>query len=168
MHWNRVIAALAIGTMALSAACGSVSEPAASPKAGNAELHLSRVKNYDTFPQLQAESSVVAQVTAGAGREEKVNGVTMTVTGVHVDRVLTGTTPATALSVVQFGGRDVASPDSSRLLVASQRYLLFLRPFEATPDTSGDRFTITGDQGAYQLTAGRYTHIGAPGSKLPG
>jgi hypothetical protein len=46
------------------------------------------------------------------------------------------------------------------------RYLLFVKPYVISGVDTG-QFLITGDQGAYELTEGRYQLSGAPGAKIP-
>lgn len=165
MHWNRVAAVTVVaGALLLTTACGN--ENAALPPAPQPVLHMSVVDTYDTMAELRADSSAVVLVTAGAARRADLHDVPMTVTDVHVDKVIAGSASATTLGITQFGADGVSSPDSSRLLVADHQYLLFVTPYILGPTPTG-RFVIAGDQGAYELTDGEYTMIGAPGSKLP-
>lgn len=169
MSLRRIITASALGLTLLVTACGqsTVGSAPGGDRPGE-ELHLSRVKNYGTVAELRAESTMVVRGTASTSREETVNDIPITFTRLRVDQHVAGYgAGAETVEIVQLGGRDVASPDSSSVLKDGSRYLLFLKPYDATSESSAPAFVITGDQGVFIESSGRYEFTGAAGAKLP-
>jgi hypothetical protein len=160
MRWNRIATAIAVTVLATACA----NQPA--PPPAKPVIHMSRVDSFDSVAEMRAASTAVVHVTAGSAQPADLHDVSMTVTEVSVDKVVAGTMLNTKLRITQFGSPEVSSPDTSKLLVKGHRYLLFVKPYVISGVDTG-QFLITGDQGAYELTSGRYELTGASGAKIP-
>ncbi|WP_329108565.1 hypothetical protein OG792_07885 [Micromonospora sp. NBC_01699] len=182
MFWKLPIAVAGLVLLAAPmAGCGGVdrvngsaSAPAErSAGAGQGDIHVSRIKDYNTFAELKAESTVAVRATAGDARVEMLHGVPFTVTSVKLigPAVWGQVPPLGALEVRQTGSATAVAADLSPLLVEGREYLLFVTPWIYEKGVPTGQWVITGDQGVYVLEgsgdSARYRFAGAPKPNLP-
>lgn len=170
---------MAAAGMVLAAvtAC-STEQPAAGPTSAEAVapapgIQASLVKEYDSFDEAAADSDIAIRGTAGTSTEKVVNGMTFTVTTVHVSEWLDGSGPdtvrvmqvGTAESVGLDGRNEATGGDFPAILAPGQEYLLYLYEWYLnTPSEHTGLFMITGGVGAYSADedGSKWQYAGRP------
>lgn len=106
-----------------------------------------RVKEYKSTNQLQADSTLVV-VATGTGKvardEAEGPGDPVTVTTAVIDEVISGSgyKPGDEISIFAEGFRDENGQLGQEKIVANMAYVLYLTPFRKTAD--GQVFAVTG------------------------
>ncbi|OCC09513.1 hypothetical protein [Streptomyces sp. PTY087I2] len=165
----KAIALSVCATALLATGCGAVGSGGDAQEASRSALHVSRVKDYDSFAELRQDSIAAVKVTVKGNEEEALNEVPTSVTTVTVDEVLWGKSPAKSFPVLQLGRAGMDLEDTGAILVKGQRYILFVKPFHLKPGEATGLYQITGSQGVYRFDGegGGYAFAGGGHPRLP-
>lgn len=153
---------VAVAAAGIATACGRGSEavsrtsaPGASPIAGQ-HLSVSRVKDYESLADLQADARLVVVGTArSTARAEDVN-FPASRANFAVARTVYGPSGVSAtISVLQTGLPDLLVEGDGQLLTPGKSYVLMLTPFvDGQGAPTGDWYPV-GGLGVFQLNGDR-------------
>jgi hypothetical protein len=166
------------------AGCGA-GNPAANAEGGETvssdaptQRHVSvlRVKEYGSLREVVKDSTAVVKVTAQErvgevpATEDGTGTLTSTLTRVTVDRVFFSRQPVpTELTMRQTGSPTYVVDGNAEFFVPGRTYVLFVRPFNFTPDRSDSigQWITVGEIAAFREAANGFVSVAPDRGQLP-